>query len=769
MKLSKFKFYRQLESADCGPTCLRMISTYFGRDFSVDYLRDLCHITRSGVSLLGISEAGKAIGLNTLAIKLSYEELGAAVPLPCILHWRQNHFVVLVKVRTRRSNWLNKLLHREEEVVIADPGYGLISLSKEQFFRNWINTADQTGVALVFEPTEQFYAVEEPEPVQPLTKQAGLSFLFDYIKPYKKYLLQLFIGMVLGSLLNLAFPILTQKLVDRGITHQDMGFVYLILLSQLVLFVGSTVIEVVRSWLLLHINTRINITIISDFLIKLMRLPIRFFDTKLMADITQRIDDHDRIEHFLTSSSLSTVFSMLNFVVFAVILGGYSPLIFSLFLIGSFFSVGWILLFLERRKHIDYNRFDLLSEHRNSIYEIITGMQEIKLNNCETPRRWEWEQIQSRVFALNVRSLSLEQYQQIGTSFFNQLKNIVISFIAAREVMDGQLSLGVMLSISYIIGQMNSPISQLIEFFHSAQDAKISLERLGEIHNKSDEEKANEIIPAMPQWENRDKLSLLQPFARQPFSIDTRYDALTINNVSFQYDGPRSPYVLKDLNVTIPFGKVTAIVGSSGSGKTTLMKLLLKFYEPQQGHIHMNGIDFATVSAQWWRSQCGVVMQDGYIFSDTIANNITLSGSAAIDEEKLWQAARIANILEYVQSLPLGFNTKIGGAGAGLSIGQQQRLLIARAVYRDPQVLFFDEATSALDANNERVIMENLNKFFEGKTVMVIAHRLSTVKNADQIIVLDDGRTVEIGTHLALSRQKGYYYNLVKNQLELGN
>jgi ATP-binding cassette subfamily B protein len=746
-----------------------MISTYFGRDFSVDYLRDLCHITRSGVSLLGISEAGKAIGLNTLAIKLSYEELGAAVPLPCILHWRQNHFVVLVKVRTRRSNWLNKLLHREEEVVIADPGYGLISLSKEQFFRNWINTADQTGVALVFEPTEQFYAVEEPEPVQPLTKQAGLSFLFDYIKPYKKYLLQLFIGMVLGSLLNLAFPILTQKLVDRGITHQDMGFVYLILLSQLVLFVGSTVIEVVRSWLLLHINTRINITIISDFLIKLMRLPIRFFDTKLMADITQRIDDHDRIEHFLTSSSLSTVFSMLNFVVFAVILGGYSPLIFSLFLIGSFFSVGWILLFLERRKHIDYNRFDLLSEHRNSIYEIITGMQEIKLNNCETPRRWEWEQIQSRVFALNVRSLSLEQYQQIGTSFFNQLKNIVISFIAAREVMDGQLSLGVMLSISYIIGQMNSPISQLIEFFHSAQDAKISLERLGEIHNKSDEEKANEIIPAMPQWENRDKLSLLQPFARQPFSIDTRYDALTINNVSFQYDGPRSPYVLKDLNVTIPFGKVTAIVGSSGSGKTTLMKLLLKFYEPQQGHIHMNGIDFATVSAQWWRSQCGVVMQDGYIFSDTIANNITLSGSAAIDEEKLWQAARIANILEYVQSLPLGFNTKIGGAGAGLSIGQQQRLLIARAVYRDPQVLFFDEATSALDANNERVIMENLNKFFEGKTVMVIAHRLSTVKNADQIIVLDDGRTVEIGTHLALSRQKGYYYNLVKNQLELGN
>lgn len=735
---------------DCGPTCLRMIAAYWGKRFSLEYLREQSCISRDGVNLLGISEAATKIGLHSIAVKASYEQLRDEAPAPCILHWRQNHFVVFLGVRRRRWNPLNWLLKRDPDMVmIADPGFGKVSLPKEKFLSNWISTSSDKGVALLLEPTPEFH--EQPGNTAVTNKATkGFRFLFGYLKPYKAFLVQLVLGMLLAGFLNLLFPVLTQKMVDKGINGKDMGFVYMVLLSQLFLFVGGIVIDVIRSWILLHMNTRINLTIISDFLVKLMRLPIKFFDTKLMSDIATRVEDHHRIEHFLTSSSLNTVFSLITFLVFASFLLGYSVKIFAVFLAGSCLSVLWILLFLRRRRQVDYNKFDLMSENRNSIFEVIGGMQEIKLNNCEDYKRWEWEKIQARLFSVNRDSLALEQYQQIGSSFLTQLKNISVSFIAATEVISGNITLGVMLSVSYIVGQMNGPIEQLIAFFRAGQDARISLDRLGEIHNKPDED---EPAPGNVQL----------PY----FDFKKDFDGIVLRDVSFRYNSLYAPYVLKDLNLTIPRGKITAIVGSSGSGKTTLMKLLLKFYDPQRGSISIGNAGFRDIRPDTWRKACGVVMQDGYIFSDTIARNIAMSDEV-IDEDRLVNAARIANIYDHIVTLPLEFNTRIGNAGSGLSVGQEQRILIARAVYKNPELLFFDEATSALDANNEHIIMNNLNEFFTGKTVFVIAHRLSTVKNADQIVVLENGNIVEIGTHEELAGSRGYYFNLVKNQLELG-
>jgi len=726
-----FKHYSQYDAMDCGPTCIRMIAKHYGKSYTLDTLRDQSYLTREGVSLLGISEAAEKIGFRTLAVKVPLSKLGEEAPLPCILHWNQNHFVVLYKVKANKY-------------FIADPGHGLLTLNKDQFEKSWLQHSTE-GVALLLETTPAFYELKESDGKQ----NKGFRFLFQYLRPFKKYIAQIFLSMLIGSGLTLIFPFLTQALIDNGINHKNISFVVLILVAQITLFFSSMCVELIRGWLMLHINSRINILLISDFLMKLMRLPLSYFDSKLVGDIQQRVGDHSRIHSFLTGSALSTLFSLINLVVFTFVLGFYSVSILGIFFLFSLLGIGWIFIFLKRRKQLDYVRFQRMSDNQNVLFEMITGMQEIKLNNCETKKRWGWENVQAKLFSLNIKSLSLGQTQQVGSVFFNQLKNIFITYISAREVMNGHMTMGMMMSVSYIIGQLNAPIESILGFIQSAQDAKISLDRLSEIHHKDDEDVNVNLKTSNTISQNRK-------------------NGIEFKNVSYQYQGPNSPFALKNIDLQIPQGKVTAIVGSSGSGKTTLLKLLLQFYPPSQGVVLVENQDLNTINPRLWRSQCGTVMQEGYVFGDTIANNIAVSDDA-VNQDKLLHAVDIANIKDFIEELPLGYNTKIGASGTGISTGQKQRMLIARAVYKDPSYLFFDEATSALDANNEKIIIENLNQFFEHKTVIVVAHRLSTVKNADQIVVLSHGELAEIGTHQELVNKKGMYYELIKNQLELGS
>ncbi|MFP4018159.1 MAG: peptidase domain-containing ABC transporter [Bacteroidales bacterium] len=729
--MSKFPHYQQHDAMDCGPACLRMVAKHYGKNFTLQTLRDRSHITREGVSMLGISDAAESIGFRTMGVRISWEQLVSEAPLPCIAHWKQNHFVVVYKIKN-------------DKVFVSDPARGRITYPKDEFMRGWATTeedGEKKGLCLLLEPSPDFYAQEDEKP-----DKSGFKFLFSYLKPYRKFITQLILGLLIGSMLQLVLPFLTQAVVDKGISNQDLSFVTLIIIAQLVLIVGRTTVNFIRSWILLHLSTRLNISLISDFLIKLMKLPVAFFNTKITGDLIQRIQDHRRIENFLTTQTLNTLFSFVNLIIFGIVLGIYSMNIFFIFLVGSGLYVAWVLLFMKRRRELDHRRFAQLSDNQSNLIQLITGMQEIKLQNCEKQKRWEWESIQARLFRVNIKGLSLQQYQQAGGVFINEVKNVIIIYIAARAVIEGSMTLGMMMAVQFIIGQMNSPIQQLINFLHTSQDAKISLERLGEIHNKDDEEDLT-----------TPKVSIL------PEKAD-----LNIDSLYFQYEGPHSPYVLEDINLKIPENNVTAVVGASGSGKTTLIKLLLGFYPPVKGNIKIGDIYLNNFSNRVWRDKCGVVMQDGYIFSDTIANNIAVSDET-VDKELLLHAVKTSNIQDYVESLPLGYNTKIGKDGVGLSQGQQQRILIARAVYKNPDYLFFDEATNALDANNERIIMENLNEFFEGRTVVVVAHRLSTVKNADQIVVLDKGNIVERGTHTELAKKKGAYYELVKNQLELGS
>ncbi len=715
---------------DCGPSCLRMIAKFYGKNFSLQTIREKSYLTREGVSFLGMSDAAESIGMRSVGARVSFKQLSDEIPLPVIVHWKDEHFVVVYAVK-------------KGKVRVADPAFGLINYPKEEFLKGWSGTADEInakGLALIVEPTPDFYQLQDEK-----IDKSSFAFLFSYFRNQKKFLWQLLLGLLLGSLFQLIFPLLTQSMVDVGINNQDIGFVTLILVAQLILFVSQTTVEFFRSWILLHLTTRLNISLISDFLIKLMKLPISFFDTKMIGDLLQRIGDHTRIENFITNQTLNVLFSMVNLLVFSIVLALYSWSILLIFLLGSFFYVLWIFFFLRRRRELDFHRFRQLSENQAKLIELITGMQEIKLNNCEKQKRWEWERIQARLFKVNIRRLSLNQAQSIGSSFINQLKNILISFLAAKLVIDGHITIGAMVAVSYIIGQMNVPLANLMDFIQNAQDAKISLERLNEIHLRKDEESMEEHkLVHLP--ENRN---------------------ITIKDVTFQYEGPRSPKVLKEINLHIPVNRTTAIVGMSGSGKTTLIKLLLGFYPPVSGSISIGETDLSLFSTSAWREKCGVVMQDGYIFSDTIVNNIAV-GVESIDRDRLLEAVRMANIQEYIESLPLGYHTKVGQEGAGLSQGQKQRILIARAVYKNPGFLFFDEATNALDANNEKVIMENMNEFYKGRTVVVVAHRLSTVRNADQIVVLDKGEIVERGKHEALIKLRGSYWNLVKNQLELG-
>ncbi len=723
----------QMDARDCGPTCLQMIAKYHGRTYRLQTLRERSFITREGVSLMGISHAAESVGFRTMGVHLSPEQLLSEAPLPCILHWKQKHFVVLYGVNRRKKS-----------VKIADPAKGLLEFSFDELMLHWTGSRDAAsarGVALLLETSPAFLERDE-ERVQ----KTGFSFLYRYLRPQHKLLWQLFLGLFLASLFQLIFPFLTQAVVDKGVVLRDPVFVYVVLAAQLILMIGRSSVDFIRNWILLHLTTRININLISDFLIKLMKLPMAFFDSRLLGDIIQRIYDHGRIQYFITGPALSILYGLFNLVIFSVVLSFYEVRLLLVFLAGSLAYLLWVLYFLRKRRRLDMRRFEQSSENQNHLYQLITGMQEIKLNNCEKQKRWRWEQIQARLFRVNADSLALSQRQQLGGLFFNETKNILITFFSATAVISGEMTLGMMVAVQYIIGQMNSPIDQMVGFIQAAQDARISLDRIGEIHQRPDEaSEAAGKVTLLPQQKD-----------------------ISITDLSFQYEGPRSPYALKDINLVIPHGKVTAVVGSSGSGKTTLVKLLLGFYPPVSGSIKVGGIRIENIRQQLWRELCGAVLQDGFVFSDTIAENIA-PGAERTDRDRLYQAVRIANIGDDVQMLPLGFNTRIGMEGSGLSQGQKQRILIARAVYKDPEFLFFDEATNALDAGNERIIMENLREFYRGKTVVVVAHRLSTVKQADQIVVLERGQVVESGTHEELVHIKGHYYHLIKNQLELGN
>ncbi|MCD2258647.1 peptidase domain-containing ABC transporter [Psychroserpens luteolus] len=726
----KFPTYKQTEAKDCGPTCIKIIAKHYGKTINTQQLRQLSETTREGSSLLGLSEAVESIGFRSLGVKLSYKKLKEA-SLPCILHWNKNHYVVLYKIKKGKA-------------YVSDPAHGLLTYSKADLIKSWIgNNANETteeGVALMIAPTPKFYKSEFDD-----AQKFGFSFIFKYLFQYKRFIIQLIIGLLAGSLLQLILPFLTQSIVDIGINNRDLNFIYLILFAQIALFLGKASLEIIRSWILLHLSTRINISLISDFFIKLMKLPISYFDVRMTGDLLQRINDHKRIERILTTSSLTVLFSFFNLIIFSLVLGYYSLQIFSIFVIGSVFYFTWVLFFFKKRAELDYKRFAEISDEQSKVIELISGMQEIKLHNAEKRMRWNWEYVQVRLFKIASKNLALEQTQSVGSNFINELKNMLITVLSAKLVIDGDITLGMMLAISYIVGQLNGPINQLISFMRDVQDAKISIDRLGEIHNMSEEE-----------VEGEKKITSIPENA-----------TIELKKISFRYTGALKP-VLKNLSLTIPANKTTAIVGVSGSGKTTLMKILLRFYEPDKGEINIDKFNSNIISQKTWRSHCGVVMQEGYVFNDTIANNIAV-GQDHIDEKRLAHAIDVANISDYIDGLPLGYNTKIGAEGSGLSTGQKQRLFIARAIYKDPKFLFFDEATSALDANNESVIMKKLDAFFKDKTAVVIAHRLSTVKNAHQIVVLDKGKIVEIGNHNTLIAQKGNYYNLVKNQLELGN
>ncbi len=725
------KYVRQLDSMQCGVACLSMICNHYGKNISVRTLSTICFASNEGVSLKGLSEAATLLGFNTYSCRVSISDLSES-NIPCILHWNQKHFVVLYKIKNNHY-------------YIADPGRGEIIYSEEEFKKYWISTivdGKDMGIALFLNPEPTFYQKIEDETNTP----RSFSFLFSYVKQYRKYFGQIVLGLLVGCVLQLIFPFLTQAIVDIGITHKSINFIWLILLGQIMLTFSRSIIDFIRRWLLLHISMRINISFVSDFFIKLLKLPMSFFDTKLMGDLLQRISDHSRVENFLTKELLSITFSILSFIIFGIVLCVYDKLIFCVFLLGSLIYGAWLMVFIKRRRVLDYEIFDKQAKNNNYTYQFITSMQEIKLQDCEQRRRWEWEDVQTELFEVQMKGLKLQQTQEAGSIFINEVKNIVITVLSATAVINGEMTLGMMLAVQYIIGQLNSPVEQLMSFIYTIQDVKIGLERINEVHLNDNEENNNRRITIL----NNDEYSI------------------TFSDVAFKYDPHALNNTIENINFNIPQGKVTAIVGASGSGKTTLIKLMLGYYPVGNGNIKIGESNISEINLKWWRRQCGVVMQDGVIFSESIARNIAVD-DGEIDKERLVKAAEIANIHDYIMSLPLKYNTKIGRDGVGLSQGQKQRILIARAVYKNPQFIFLDEATNALDAKNERAIVENLNEFYKGRTVVVVAHRLSTVKNADQIVVLDAGKVVEVGDHNTLIAKHGTYYNLVKNQLELGN
>lgn len=724
----RFKVDRQLDSSDCGAACLQMIARYHGKVYNLIFLKERIFVGKQGVSLLNIARGAESLGFRTLNVKLTIDFLKENKPVPCIIHINGNHFVVLYKIS---KNLFTKKIYYH----VADPAHGLVQYTESEFVSAWIN--DNAGIALLLTPKNNLEEGEQHE-------TSSIRQLWKYFKPFKVYFFNLLIGLIGVSLISFILPFFTQSIVDKGIGGKDVRFIAAILIAQIMLLTGQLVINFIRSWVLLHVNVRVSINIISDFLSKLMRIPIKFFDGKSQGDIMQRIQDHRLIESFLTNGVLNTFFSLINVAIFSIVLGIYGLIYLVLFWVGSIISVLWTWGFNEKRKRINYIRFQRNRENQDSIFEILHGMEEIKLNNNDLQRKWEWQKIQIKLFRLNLSNLKLEQFQNVGNFFINQLKNTILIFFTSKAVIDGSITLGVMMSISYIIGLLNSPIEQLTEFIRTLQDTKLSMERLTELQFVEDEYKAKN---------------------QEIYVAINNQDDILIRELSFGYEGPVTKLVLKNLNIKFEGGKTTAIVGPSGCGKTTLMKLLLNYYQPHSGSIQIGDVPINQISVREWRDQIGSVMQNGYIFSDTVINNVTMRNE--VDQEWLEYILSIANCDDFVYKLPFGLQTKIGSSGINLSTGQKQRLLIARALYKKPEIIIFDEATSALDTKNELEISNNLNKFFENKTAIIIAHRLSTVKNADNIIVMDQGRIIESGSHNELVRLKGFYFNLIENQLEL--
>ncbi len=715
---------------DCGATCLRMVARHFGRNYSLDYLREITYIGKQGVDLLSISEAAEKIGLQTLAVRVSVNRLISDLPLPCIAHWDEDHFVVVYGVKG-------------DTILVADPAKGKRKLNVQEFLNHWAEEEEggvQVGVLLLLQTTPEFFA-REGETVD----RSRIRYLLPYFTRNRQLMMQLGVGLVLGMLIQLLVPFLLKAIIDVGINRVDVNFIVIATLALGVLLISQLGVELFRSWILLHVGARVNINLVSDFLIQLTKMPLRFFETRLTGDLLQRIADNERVQRFLTSTSLMSVFSFLTFFAFVAILAIWSPIILTIFLAGTLAAVAWVALVGRWRRKSDYQQFDQLTQNQGSLMELINGMRDIKLHNAEKQKRWAWERIQAKLFRIGLETRQLEQLQRTGSAFFNEGKNLLIIAVAANLVIDGEMTLGMMVAIMYIVGTQQAPINRIVEFLRSFQEARLSLERMNEIHlRENQEDLAHQAVTLLPE----------------------RAD-LVLEKVTFQYHGPGSKKVLKNVSLRIPKGKTTAVVGTSGSGKTTLIKLLMNLYQPTEGVVRLGDISLQNIDNRLWRSKCGGVLQDGYIFQDTIARNIAL-GDEIIDQKKLLRAVKAANIQSFVEALPLGYNTVVGREGQGLSEGQKQRLLIARMVYKDPEYLFLDEATMALDPYNEMLIMENLEDIFRSATKVIVAHRMSTIIEADNIIVLEDGELVEQGTHQELSYVQGAYYQLVKNQIELG-
>jgi len=725
-----YPFVRQYDAMDCGPACISMVALWHGKHVSLETIRKRSWITREGVSLLGLKSAAESMGFTAVGVKVPFHRLQGEIPLPCIVHWQQNHFIVVNRVS-------------EKKVWVSDPAIGRVKMTHEEFLKGWGSSevnGETAGMALLLEPGEAFEALENDPP-----PRGGFEFLLPYLKPYRKQILILIAGLIAGSAIQLVFPFLTQAIIDRGIADSDIRLIYLILAGQLALILGRLAVEFTRGWLLLHLGSKLNITIVSDFLARLMNLPIAYFDTKLNGDILQRIDDNTRIENYLTSSSLAILFSLFNFVIFGVVLGIYSLAVLLVFLAGTTLYILYVTLFMPSRERLDNIRFMQMAEAGNKMINIVNGMQEIKLAGSEATNRREWEGHQKEIYRTRIEGLRIHQFQAAGGTLIHESANIFITVISATLVINGSMTLGMMLAVQFITGQLNGPVSQIVNFMRATQDARISLERLAEVHAMETEEQSSEaVVAGMPRTVN-----------------------ITVSDLSFRYEGPGSPWVFKDLNMLIPAGKITAIVGESGSGKTTLLKLLMGFYRPTEGSIMIDGIKPEEISVSSLRKATGVVMQEGYIFPDTILGNIA-PGTDEHDMDRVRLAVSVASLRSLIDTLPAGLMTRVGQGGHGLSQGQKQRILIARVVYKQPSLLLLDEATSALDASNERMIVENLAGFYAGRTVVIVAHRLSTVRHADMIVVLDKGRVSESGTHEELTRMKGTYYKLIRDQLELG-
>jgi len=725
MLLKKFPFERQLDTMDCGPACLKMICKYFGKYYSLPYLRDLCGITREGVSFLDLSYGAEKIGLHTLAVRADIQILHEKVPLPCIIHWKNSHFIVVYKTT-------------KHKIYVSDPAKGLISYTHDEFKKGWYKNDEENGALLAIEPMSDFLQRDLEERTE---RKKTFQNVLGYFLPYRRNFSTILIIMFIATALQGLLPFISKAVIDVGIQTRDLDFINLVLIANIVIIVSVTVSGAIRDWLLLHITARVNIALISDYLIKLMQLPVTFFENKMIGDILQRAQDHERIRTFIMNNSLNLIFSTLTFLTFSVILLVYNVTIFAIFLAGSVLYIGWVLGFLKVRKKLDWEYFALTSQNQSYWVETVGAIQDIKINNYEKQKRWKWEDIQAKLYKVNLRVLNVTNAQNLGAQFIQSIKNLLITFYCAKAVISGDITFGVMISTQFIIGMLNSPLVEFINFVISAQYAKISFLRINEIHQLKDEEDtvvSNNLN--IPDHKN-----------------------LFLNNVFFQYT-PNSPFVLKQISLIIPERKITAFVGGSGSGKSTLLKLLLRLYNPSFGEILIGNMNISNLSLREWRDQCGVVMQDGKIFNDTILNNITLDDEK-IDYTRLKEAVRIAHIASEIEQMPQGYQTKIGEVGRGLSGGQKQRLLIARALYKNPSFLFLDEATNALDAINEHQIVQALNQAFEKRTVVVVAHRLSTIMNADQIVVLKDGMIIEVGNHEKLMEKRGHYFDLVDKQM----